>query len=1601
MDASAVADAAESERRDLAEALNATFGPAARSDGVAAFISQVCRQSGPEELGALSADEIADALAGLWRFGDERRGLSASIRLTPAAGGGVEFLEIAQDDAPFLVDSAMGELAARGVEVRSLFHPVADQPSRAARQSLILAVLGPVGDDRRGEIEAALAEVLADVHAAVDDFESMIELMEQTIAELSESAAPPQAYGIEEHLAFLRWITADRFVFLGARVYSYPRGPDGRYLREQPTFNEAEGLGLLRDPACSVLRAASEPAVLAEDPMAYLAHAPAVVVAKSNLRSRVHRRTHMDYIGISRYGPDGLPIGQIRFVGLFTAAAYEEAARTIPLVRSKIERVLARGQATPSKHVERQLRHIVETYPRDELFQIDEETLLRAATGIQHLYDRPRVRLFVWKDPFDRFRSVLLFTPRDRYNGDTPRKAAEIIARAWGGRVSAVYPRFSDEPLARIQVVVGLDPGEHPDPDIVALEAEISEALRGWPDRFESAVRNGGVPDEAVGATLEGWREAFPAGYRDRYDPAEALADLRELESLACDEVGLRVRPYRLPHDPPTRFRFKLYVAGGKAPLSDVLPVLEHMGLRGLDEAGFAIQPSGSPIELWVHEFELEDAYGRPVAFDDIKAPFSDAFAAIWNGQADCDGFNRLVIELGVSWREAALIRALARWRQQSGLDPSQAVQEAALREHAGVARLILDLFRIKFDPALHAAVEERRTQATAVRAEIDQALMAVQSLDDDRVLRRIAQAVGIMTRTNYYQAGAGGEPKPYLSFKIASQEADALPSPKPFREIFVSGPRVEGVHLRFGPVARGGLRWSDRRDDYRTEVLGLVRTQQVKNAVIVPVGSKGGFYPKQLPTGAAPEAVRAEGVEAYKVFLDGLLDLTDNLDAEGKVVRPDGVVAHDADDPYLVVAADKGTATFSDIANGVAQSYGFWLDDAFASGGSAGYDHKAMGITARGAWEAVKRHFRELGRDIQTEPFTCIGVGDMSGDVFGNGMLLSKATRLIAAFDHRHVFIDPNPDPETSWAERKRLFDLPRSSWADYDPAAISPGGAVFSRAAKEIELTPEIKALFGLSEDTMTPADLIRAVLTAQADLLYLGGIGTYVKAPVESHADVADKANDAIRIDASDLRCLVVGEGANLGFTQAARIAFARAGGRINTDAIDNSAGVDTSDHEVNIKILTGQAIRAGKLAAEERDPLLRSMTDDVAQHVLAHNYAQTLTLSLQEADAAADLDAHARFLAALVDSGKLDRKVEGLPGPAAIAELKAHGKGLTRPELAVVMAYAKLELSAEIVAGPAPDDPYFEVVLEDYFPDQLAAFDAEMKGHRLRREIIATVLANAMVDMAGPTFATRLQAALGCDAATASVAFQAARRMFRLDEAWAEVSALDLKVPAATQLALYREIAQSVRGQTYWLARRAGAGDTPSVREVIDLYRPAVDALQAAGPELLSDFDREQAQARRRALAAAGTPDHLAMTVADLGALRAAVDIADLARKSDWPVEDAARLFHRLGALLGLDKLRMIAAGLASADAYERLAVRRLIVDLADLQAAAAAKAAAKSVETAADAAIAAWRKPRKAAVDRALATVADIGSGMEPWSFAKLTLAAAALREAVG
>lgn len=1597
------------------------------------FLVQVYEDCLADDLQGISLEDALEVFAGFWAFASERPGDRIKVRVREAVGAkeralGRDVVEVLAQDKPFLVDSVMGEIASHGLDVLAMVHPIVQVrrdddgkrvPSggRLISESMIQVHVDLLDDAARKALEGEVRATLMDVRAAVEDWADMRARMDECVEHLSSANTLAPKEEVEEALAFLKWLRDDHFAFIGCRSLKFDVDEKGELRTREPEIPIESGRGILRDPERTVLRRSSEPLVIMPQIEHFLRAPAPVIVAKANIKSRVHRRVYMDYIGVKRYREDGAVVGETRFVGLFTAEAYDRMARDVPLIRRKVRRVLEKASKTPGTHSAKKLQHIVENYPRDELFQTSEEDLLKISLGVLHLFDRPRTRLFLRRDQFDRFVSVLLYVPRDRYNTRVRMEAGELLRKAFNGRLSAFYPMFGDGALARVHFIIGLDPFNHPEPDPVELERQIALLARTWEDSLEAEARRCGDAD--LLRASKGYLSGFTAGYRERYEPEEALADIERMETLG-DQARRAARVYRSEGQDEAHLRVKLYSYGQMLALSAVLPVLENLGLHVDAEAGYPVQrqhdEAGERETIWVHEFEVHARTGAFGKLETIAPLFEDAVLAVLDGRTEDDGFNTLVPAIGVSWRDAAFLRTCARYRQQSGLDPSQSIQEEALSNHPEIARCLLEYAGTRFDPSLDLDQKAREEKAAALEKQLRGKLDAVSSLDHDKVLRRLLKLLKYTLRTNFYQTGKDGEPKPWISLKIASRRLRDLPAPKPFREIFVWSPRVEGVHLRFGPVARGGLRWSDRREDFRTEVLGLVKAQQVKNAVIVPVGSKGGFYPKQLPKPSDRDAFMEEGRESYRTFLRGMLDITDNLDADGKVIRPENTVCWDGEDPYLVVAADKGTASFSDIANGVATNeYDFWLADAFASGGSAGYDHKKMGITARGGWESVKRHFREMGKDIQSEPFTVVGVGDMSGDVFGNGMLLSKQIRLLAAFDHRDIFIDPDPaDCEASWKERERLFKLERSSWQDYDPKLISKGGGVFSRSGKSVTLTDQIRALTGLEGKTATPTELMNALLKADVELMWFGGIGTYVKASSEENYQVGDKANDAVRVNGSELKAKVVGEGANLALTQAARIEFARSGGRINADFIDNSAGVDSSDHEVNIKILLNPMLRSGEMKLEARNKLLESMTDDVAAHVLRHNYDQSLTLTLARQRAADDLDAHERLMERMEADGRLDRAVEGLPGADTIRVLKDQGEGLTRPEIAILMSYAKIALFDALVACDVPDDPHFEDTLITYFPKALSKFAKQMQAHRLKREIIATRLANDMINMGGPLFVQRTLEASGADIAAIARAFAAGRAIFRFDDLIGRINALDTKIPADAQLRLHEEVMGLLSRQTIWLARRARseeAGKATPIDDLIKAYREGADKLKGWGEDVLSGHERAGVAGRRSALEETGAPAKLAGEAAELQPLTPATDIIDLAKGAGWPLEAAARLYHEAGDRFSFDLLRSAAGGLSSSLHWDRLAARRLSEDLYSSQLAICEAIARYASEAGgklgsgaenpgedwASELVSSWQVVNAHDVDRADKAIEEL-SASGSWTLSKVAIASTELRE---
>src|SRR5919112_295353 len=1437
------------------------------------FVRQYYAWITAEDLADRSPIDLYGAAVGHWTFARQRTPGEPKVRVyNPQFDehgwqSTHTVIEIVTDDMPFLVDSTRMAINREGYAIHLMLHPI--MKVRRDGAGMFVEVLEPGSDDEEGvlyesiillEIDRqtdpgvlkalhdCITTVLRQVRAAVEDWPDMRERVHEIVSEIDENLPPVEDEDPEEARAYLEWIADDNFTFLGYREYDLHTEDGKDLLRSVP----GTGLGILRetDQKPHSLSFAKLPPEVRR-----LAHAANLLnLTKANSRSTVHRPSYLDYVGVKRFDAEGEATGERRFLGLYAFSAYSVSAFEIPIVRRKVGYVLERAGFPEGSHNEKDLLEILETYPRDELFQIEKEELFEIAMGILHLQERQRVRLFVRRDAYGRFFSCLVFVPRDRYNTRIREKMQEILQRAFDGTNVEFNVRLSESVLARLHFIVYVAPGENPDYDASAIEERLAEATRSWTDNlYEALIEHFG--EERGIELFHKYRDAFPPGYRDGFLPRTAVADIARIEELESEE-DIEMSLYHPLEEPENFLGFKLFRLGEQTSLSGILPLLEDMGVEVVDERPHKVEPAGSR-SVWIYDFGLLQEADGELQTGEVREIFQDAFARAWRGTVENDGFNRLVLRARLTWRQVTVLRAYCKYLRQAGTTFSQNYMEDALFANLHIARLLVELFEARFDPSRQARAE---AETERLRGEIEEALDEVVSLDEDRILRNFLNVTLATVRTNYYQRTPEGEPKPYLSFKFDPSEILVLPLPRPRFEIFVYSPRMEGVHLRGGRVARGGIRWSDRREDFRTEVLGLMKAQMVKNAVIVPTGAKGGFVVKRQP--AEPEALRTEVVECYRAFVNGLLDLTDDL-VSTHVVHPPDTVIHDGDDTYLVVAADKGTATFSDIANAVSAEYGFWLGDAFASGGSAGYDHKAMGITARGAWESVKRHFRELGVDTQTQDFTVVGVGDMSGDVFGNGMLLSEHIRLVAAFDHRHVFVDPTPDAATSFAERRRLFDLPRSSWADYDPALISPGGGVWPRTAKAIPVSEPMRAALGLpgDVDTLSPVELIRAVLLAPVDLLFNGGIGTYVKASTESALDVGDKANDAVRVDGRDLRGRVVGEGGNLGLTQRGRVEYALGGGRVNTDAIDNSAGVDTSDHEVNIKIALDRVVEAGELDAGGRAALLGEMTDEVAAAVLTDNHAQNATLAVEVASARSLLDAHARFLRALERSGRLLRSVEFLPDDRQLAERRRDGHGLTGPELSVLLAYAKLETGDTVLASALPDDPALEELLVDYFPAELRRrFPAAVSGHPLRREIVATGLTNRAVNVAGVTGLFRLAEETGVPLVGVVRAHAVARAVFEVDRLWDAVRPLDNRVSATTQVELRTEATRLAERATRWLLGLAelAAEEAAPLGALTDRFATPVAAVRAGLPSWLLGAEAAAFAERTDRLRRAGGP-----------------------------------------------------------------------------------------------------------------------------------------------
>ena len=1524
--------------------------PKARLAEAQVFADAFYRRMDHEEYAQHGADGWAALAADILEFARQRKPGKANVRLfNPGLKEhGWESLhtivQVVNDDMPFLVDSVTMALAEQGIGVHVLGHPVmAVQRDKAgkllklgegAAESFMHLEIDRQPLAAMEAIKAGIETVLGDVRATVNDWAPMQAKMLAVAEQLPEFRLPVSEQGLREAQEFLRWAADDHFTFLGYRGYKVVKqGKDDVLLAD-----EGSGMGLLRG------KDAAKPRPLKSLAAHYMPHSGAVdalILTKTNARATVHRPGYMDYIGVLSFDAKGKPVAEQRFLGLYTSSAYHRHPWEIPLVRERHDYVMRRSELDPNSHSGKALRHILETLPRDELFQSSEEELFQTGMGILGLQERVRSKLFLRRDRYGRYFSALVYIPRERMNTQVRTRIEGMLKRALNGDHVDSTVQIGASPLAQVHMIVRPKPGEAAVVDLPALEEKLAQIVRDWRDelREQLVARHG---EEAGLKLANRYGRALPAGYIEEVSPAIAATDVDCLAALSGPD-DLRLSLYRSRRK-DGGLRFKLFRQLDDIPLSDALPMMENMGLRVLSEHPYKVESSAGVA--YIQDFEVQSLQGE-LAVDAIDENFEEAFARIWRGDAENDGFNRLVLAAGLSWRQVAMLRSYCKYLLQVGVPFSQSYVEATLARYPLLSRLLVELFEARFDPrtgsesktevrqgmqrfeaqlkalsaddeaamvALQQVIDarsgSREQQAETTRAALLGLMDRVSSLDEDRILRSFIGVIDATLRTSYYLQREGGVrkdggPADYVSFKLDSSKVPDLPKPRPYREIWVCGPRFEGIHLRFGPVARGGLRWSDRREDFRTEVLGLVKAQMVKNTVIVPVGSKGGFFCKHLPDPAVDrDAWFNEGVACYKRFINGLLDITDNLSAAGKILPPAHVIRHDGDDPYLVVAADKGTATFSDIANGIAQAHGFWLDDAFASGGSVGYDHKGMGITARGGWESVKRHFRAMGRDSQKQDFSCVGIGDMSGDVFGNGMLLSKHIRLLAAFDHRHIFIDPNPNAPASFKERARLFKLPRSSWADYEAALISKGGGIWPRSAKSIPLSAEVIAALHIESDAaaMSPMELISAILKAPVDLLWNGGIGTYVKAASENNANVGDRANNGLRVDGNQLRCKVVGEGGNLGMTQLGRIEAAHHGVLLNTDFIDNSAGVDTSDHEVNIKILLNGEVQKKKLTLPERNKLLAAMTDEVGALVLNDNYRQNQAISLMERMSVSRLGSKQHFIRVLEAQGLLDRQIEFLPSDAELAERKTRGQGLTRPELAVLLSYAKLVAYQQLLDSDVPEDPYLSKELVRYFPEPLQVKYAKaMEQHRLKREIIATAVTNSTINRMGATFLLRMQEDSGRSPGEVAKAFTITRETLDARELWAQIDALDGKVAESVQIDALQAIWQLQRSFTRWLLSRPGA--IPDIASAVARYHHGFRDIRA-GEGILPGPQRPAYEASMRDWRAHGVPVELAGQLAALPYLEPCADIIEVARERKLKPVDVAKVHFRLGDALNL-------------------------------------------------------------------------------------------------
>ena len=1513
----------------------------AEETGFPEFVRQLYENASPDDLINRPIDELYGVALSLWKFGEDREPGKTKLRVfnTTLEEHGWQsshtVVQIINDDMPFLLDSVTFNLLEEGCDLHMLLHPilknrrdtdhkrVAKGGKQVAESFMHIEVTAMTDPAQLKALEEKLHQVMTFVTTAVADWKPIVAKMEEMIGNLDQTPKSVPRSEVTEAQNFMRWLINDNFTFLGYREYDH----SGK--KSDP--DKEPGLGILRDPGVYVLRGPEGLVPVNPEIAHFMTQPEPILITKANVKSLVHRVVHLDYIGFKKYDKNGKVVREARFVGLFTSDSYMERARSVPYLGRKVENIINRSGFKEGSHNARSMLHILETLPRDELFQIDEDQLFETAMGILHLHVRPKCRAFIRKDKFERYVSALVFVPREIYDSTLRGKIEAILCDAYNGELSSRYAQLSNDRTARWHFIIRTKAGNVPNPDPEDINRRIEEVAQRWNDYLQEVLTDH-WGEEKGNQLFNKYSKAFNSAYRESFDPRFAVTDVEKLELLPeCDNIQFNL--FRIAEDPDHIIRLKIYTSHQTIALSDCLPMLENMGLRVIEEMAFdlKVRDKDENVLHVIHDFFLEDVNRQWRDLSEIKDRMEATLRMVWLGRIDNDGFNKLVLRAGLNWRQVLVLRTYSKYLRQLSMSYSQRYMQDTLTQHAEIAGCLAQLFEVSFRTDLGADVD-REAERERLTGQVRELLEKVDILDQDRMLRSYLNVIGCTLRTNFYQMDEDDQHKPYVAIKIKSQEVREAPKPKPFAEIFVYSPRVEGVHLRFGPVARGGLRWSDRREDYRTEVLGLVKAQQVKNTVIVPVGAKGGFVPKMLPEGGSREETLEEGIACYKTFISGLLDVTDNL-RDTDVIPPQQVIRRDSDDPYLVVAADKGTATFSDIANGLAQDYGFWLDDAFASGGSQGYDHKKMGITARGGWVSVQRHFREKGINVQSDSITVAGIGDMSGDVFGNGMLLSEAIKLVAAFDHRDIFIDPAPDPAKCFAERQRLFDLPRSSWQDYDKKLISKGGGVFSRRAKSIAVSKEIAKLLDIPADqaNVTPNDLIRFILKSHVDLLWFGGIGTYVKSSHESNGQVGDRGNDAIRVNGHDLNCKVIGEGGNLGCTQLGRIEFALRGGMLNTDAVDNSAGVDCSDNEVNIKILLNSLVSDGHLTRKQRDRLLEDMTDDVAEIVLRDNYLQTQAISVARAASIRELDSFVRYMDDLEKEAHLDRELEFLPGDDELIERGEKEQGLTRPEISVLVAYAKMWLYDELLASDLLDDPFLEKYLAESFPERLSKkYPEAARNHRLRREIIAKVLCNDIVNRGGIHDLKEETGAAPWEIARASII---SREVFDLEILWKKIEDLDYMVPSTIQILLLMDVEEFARRQTIWFLNNTDPKQP--IQAIIDQYKPGIQKLFDM-PIVVQTTHEESLKAKIAMYCEQSVSEDLATRISNLEMKVAACDIVQVAEEQKRDVVDVAKAYFMLGDEMGFDWLRDQAEMAETADHWDRLAVKSVVSDLLDQQ-----------------------------------------------------------------